>query len=140
MPAVIQLLPNVTMGGGGTSSFAIDGVATAGETSVAITQSAFTVYGVALASGAAAPTAAAIEAGSGALATASGAAIASLSFTGLSPNTTYDFYLAGKDAAGEYTAVTKITATTTGGGEALIDGLLVMDFSEPEYSFSAVDI
>jgi hypothetical protein len=114
MPAVIQLLPAVTITTG--SSFALDGTATPANTSVAIAQSTFTVYGVALASGATEPTGADIEAGTGAIATASANAIASLNFTGLTPSTTYDFYLVGKDGDGEYTAVTKITATTTGVG------------------------
>lgn len=105
MPALIQLLPGVTIsgggggGGGGGSLFALAGSATPSETSVAIAQSTFTVYGVALDSGSSAPTAAAIEAGTGAIDTDSANAIASLSFTGLSASTTYDFYIVGKDGA-----------------------------------------
>lgn len=138
---VAQVIPGVTIvGGGGSSSFALGGEVTPGETTATFTQATFTVFGAAFPSPSSEPTGPAIEAGTGAAATASGDAIASLSFTGLTADTTYDFYFGGKDAAGEYTAVTKITATTNASGGALIDGLFIMDFSESEYSFSAVDI
>ena len=121
MPAIIRRLPDITIGGG-TSDFALAAIVeSAAETSIAIAQSTFTVYGAAFSSGSSEPTAAEIEAGTGAIATASGSAIASLNFTDLSASTEYDFYVVGKDANGEYTSITKITSSTTGGGIATIN-------------------
>lgn len=125
MPAIIELLPSVTLSGGG-SSFALSGSAGSATTSgLTITQGTFTVYGVAFENPSATPAAAAIEAGTGAVATASGNAIASLAFTGLSSSTNYDFYIVGKDGSGEYTAVTKITASTAAPSGSFNIGILL---------------
>lgn len=137
MPAILRRLPNITITEAG-SAFALSG--TAGSitaNSITVTQSAFTVYGAAFPSPSSEPTAAAIEAGTGAVATASGNAIASLSFTGLSASTSYDFYVVGKDASGEYTRITKITANTSSssGGEITIN--LSGDFSLSDSSVFA---
>ncbi|MBD1871967.1 hypothetical protein H6F75_00585 [Nodosilinea sp. FACHB-131] len=121
---VARLIPGVTIVGGG-SSFALDGQVTPAETSATFTQAAFTVYGAAFLSPSSTPTGAAVEAGTGAVAVTSGSAIASIGFTGLSAGTTYDFYFAGKNAAGQYTAVTKITATTS--GSSGVPGIIPVD-------------
>lgn len=123
MAAILDLIPGVTIvsGGGGTSVFALAGAVTPGETTAAFNQSTFTVYGAAFASPSGTPEGAAIELGAGAVSAASGVAIASLSFVGLNANTAYDFYFVGKDISGEYTAVTKIMATTDGGGAPLFN-------------------
>lgn len=119
MVAILELLPGVTIvsGDGGASDFALAGTVTPSETTATFAQATFTVYGAAFANPSSTPASAAIEAGTGAVSTASGNAIASLNFTGLTAATAYDFYFVGKDSGGEYTAVTKITATTDAGGD-----------------------
>ena len=136
MPVVLKLLPDVTITnvGGGASDFTLAGLIAPSTNSATFTQSVFTVYGAVFNNPSATPTAEVIELGTGAISTDSGDALASLTFTGLSSNVQYDSYFVGKDALDEYTAVLKITFTTTDDGSPPVDFNLGFGFDSEENS------
>lgn len=78
------------------------------------------LYGAAIASPSSTPSAAAIEAGTGAAATVSGTAGEVLKFSGLTPGAKYDGYFVPKSADGTYGAIAKVTFTAQVDGGATI--------------------